>query len=74
MSNHTGRFLTRWQMAEAKRDEARLNSVQKREGTNHPLSNIVAWSCGCCIGPCIKQDQNIATPNEADAIMRQRKR
>lgn len=73
MSNLTGKFLSRWQMAEAKRSEAVINSVQKRNGTRHPLGPIIAWSCGCCIGPYRKTDKTIATPDEADAILRKKR-
>src|SRR4051812_2269096 len=73
MSNHTGKFLTQWQMAEAKRHEAWQNSQQKRNGTNHPMSNIIAWSCGCCIGPVLKRDETILTPEQADAVLKLRK-
>jgi hypothetical protein len=74
MSNHTGKFLSQWQMAEAKRSEAILNSIQKREKTNHPLSNIIAWSCGCCIGPSINKDKIIPTKEEALLFMKTQKR
>lgn len=74
MSNHTEKFLTQWQMSEAKRSEAIMNSIQKREGTHFPLSNIIAWGCGCCIGPVIKRhDGPILSPQEADKILKARK-
>jgi hypothetical protein len=69
----TGRFLSQWEMAEAKRHEARANSIQKREGTNFPLSGIIAWGCGCCIGPSIRYDQPILSASEADGVLKQRK-
>ena len=58
MSNMTGKFLSQWQMSEAKRHEAMLNSIQKREGTSYSLTPIIAWSCGCCIGPCIDRNKS----------------
>jgi ubiquinone biosynthesis protein COQ9 len=67
-------FLTQWQMGEAKHSEAIANSVQKRNGTNHPLSKHIAWSCGCCIFPIILRDKTVATAEEADAILKSRKR
>lgn len=71
-----GKFLSQWQMAEAKRHEARANSIQKREGTNFPLSDIIAWDCGCCIGPVIMSHckDPILSPEEADKVLRDRKR
>ena len=72
--NHSGKFLSQWQMAEAKRIEAIENSVQKREGTNFPLSDIIAWDCGCCIGPVIlRWEQPILSAAEADEVLKKRK-
>lgn len=73
MSNMTGRFLSQWHMAEAKHSEAIVNSIQNRNGTRHPMKNIIAWGCGCCIQPYLNKDKTIATSEEADAILRQRK-
>jgi hypothetical protein len=73
MSNMTGKFLSQWQMAEAKRTEDCMNAIQKRNGTNYPLSEILAWGCGCCIGPVIMEGKKIPSPAEADEILRQRK-
>ncbi len=72
--NMTGKFLTQWDMSEAKRHEARQNALQKREGTNHPLSSIIVWGCGCCVGPVLVRHKNIPTAEEADEILRERKR
>lgn len=74
MSNHTGKFLTQKQMAEAKRSEAIQNSIQKREGTNFPLSEIIAWGCGCCIGPVINRKSEILSAKEADAVLKAKKK
>jgi hypothetical protein len=73
MTNMSGKFLSQWHMAEAKHSEAIVNAIQKRAGTRHPLSETIAWSCGCCIQPYLKRDKTIATPEEADAILRTRK-
>ena len=72
MSNMTGRFLTQKQMAEAKSFEAICNSIQKRAGTRHPLSNVIAWDCGC-IGPVILRNRIIPTSEQADAMLKLRK-
>ena len=74
MSNHTEKFLTQQQMATAKEQEAIMNSIQKRNGTNFPLTEIIAWSCGCCIGPYIARGKGpILSPQEADKILKERK-
>ena len=69
------KFLSQWHMAEAKIEEAIANSIQKRDKTNFPLSRIIAWSCDCCIGPVIMYHKKpILTPEEADEVLRLRKR
>jgi hypothetical protein len=73
MGNMTGKFLSQWHMSEAKRDEARLNAIQKRNGTNFPLTPIVAWGCGCCIGPSVNKERSILSAAEADKILKARK-
>jgi len=72
--NMTGKFLSQWQMSEAKRQEAIANSIQKRDGTSFPLTDIIAWSCGCCIGPYIaKHKQPILSASEADEVLKKKK-
>ncbi len=73
MSNLTGKFLSQEQMAEAKRSEAVMNAIQKRDGTNFPLSPIIAWGCGCCIGPVIMRRKPILSASEADRALKKRK-
>lgn len=69
------KFLTSRQMSEAKRVEAVMNAVQKRNGTNFPVMGHVAWSCGCCVSVRIKDwGEPILSPAEADEVLRQRKR
>lgn len=73
MPNHTGKFLTKYHMAEAKRSEAMTNSVQKREKTNHPAGEHIAWSCECCVGVPLKYDQKILSKTEALVELKRRK-
>lgn len=74
MSNLDGKFLSQWEMSEAKRHEAKLNSIQKREKTHFLLSDIVVWGCGCCIGPNIDRYKPKLSPSEADDILKKRKK
>ena len=74
MGNMTGKFLSQWHMSEAKRQEARVNAMQKRNGTNLPLTPIIAWCCGCCIGPHVARNKRtILSSSEADKILVRRK-
>lgn len=71
-----GKFMRRDAVIDTIKSEERTNSIQKRNGTNHPVRTTV---CGCPDPSCgawhtILKDRELPSSAEAEETLRFRKR